>query len=71
VITTSIISLNFFLGIFSESVSVNVFAHELGHSLGAKHDDRNMDCNPTGEQSFLMTGNSKVKLFNGRHLVLN
>ena len=44
----------------AESTSVNVFAHELGHSLGAKHDDLVSDCNPVGSDSYLMTGNSKV-----------
>ena len=47
-------------GILAESTSVNVFAHELGHSLGAKHDDLVSDCNPVGSDSYLMTGNSKV-----------
>ena len=47
-------------GIFAETTSMNVFAHELGHSLGAKHDDVASDCNPNGADHYLMTGNSKV-----------
>ena len=47
-------------GILSESVVNQVFAHEIGHSFGAKHDDSDDTCNPTGIEHYLMTGQSKV-----------
>ena len=48
-------------GILSESVVQNVFAHEIGHSFGAKHDDDELECNPSRITNFLMTGQSKVE----------
>ena len=47
-------------GILSESVVQKVFAHEIGHSFGAKHDDEEVECNPSRITNFLMTGQSKV-----------
>ena len=47
-------------GILSESVVQKVFAHEIGHSFGAKHDDEAVECNPSRITNFLMTGQSKV-----------
>ena len=47
-------------GILSESVVQKVFAHEIGHSFGAKHDDDEVICNPSRITNFLMTGQSKV-----------
>ena len=44
-----------------EDVILDVFVHELGHSLGAKHDDMNFDCNALGFDNYLMTGNAKVR----------
>ena len=37
----------------------DVFVHEVGHSLGAKHDDRNLECNSMGYDNYLMTGDAK------------
>ena len=48
-------------GILSESVVQKVFAHEIGHSFGAKHDDDEVICNPSRITNFLMTGQSKVQ----------
>ena len=42
-----------------EDVILDVFVHELGHSLGAKHDDRNLECNTLGYNNYLMTGDAK------------
>jgi len=44
---------------FIEDVFKDIFVHELGHSLGAKHDDRNPLCNTLGIDNYLMTGNAK------------
>jgi hypothetical protein len=51
-------------GILSESVIKQVFAHELGHSFGAKHDDLDTTCNPSGKNDYIMTGRAKVIAFN-------
>ena len=50
-------------GILSETVLNQVFAHEIGHSLGAKHDDSDSACNPSRKDNYLMTGQSKVIVF--------
>ena len=47
-------------GILSESVASQVFAHEVGHSFGARHDDIDKSCNPLGKDNYLMTGKAKV-----------
>ena len=50
--------------ILSESVIKQVFAHELGHSFGAKHDDLDSTCNPAGRNDYIMTGRAKVATYN-------
>ena len=47
-------------GILSESVASQVFAHEVGHSFGAKHDDLDEACNPLRKDNFIMTGSARV-----------
>ena len=49
-------------GVLSESVASQVFAHEVGHSFGARHDDIDKSCNPLGKDNYLMTGKAKVFL---------
>ena len=47
-------------GVLSESVASQVFAHEVGHSFGARHDDIDKSCNPLGKDNYIMTGKAKV-----------
>ena len=49
-------------GVLSESVASQVFAHEVGHSFGARHDDIDKSCNPLGKDNYIMTGKAKVLL---------
>ena len=43
---------------------MHIFIHELGHSLGAKHDDEAEECVNMTDEDFLMTGDAKVILLN-------
>ena len=47
-------------GVLSESVASQVFAHEVGHSFGARHDDSDVTCNPSRIDNYIMTGMAKV-----------
>ena len=47
-------------GVLSESVASQVFAHEVGHSFGARHDDSDGTCNPSRIDNYIMTGKAKV-----------
>ena len=60
-------------GFFSEETAENIFVHELGHSLGSKHDDdeavREEDarddmgnCEMFEGNVFLMTSDAKVRI---------
>ena len=51
-------------GVLSEKSAVHIFIHELGHSLGAKHDDESEECVNMTDEDFLMTGDAKVILLN-------
>lgn len=56
---TGAVNLHLVRGVLSEPSAINVFVHELGHSLGARHDDQPAECNPSGANEFLMTGDAK------------
>ena len=47
-------------GLLSEKSAVHIFIHELGHSLGAKHDNESIECTNLTDETFLMTGDAKV-----------
>ena len=47
-------------GLLSEKSAVHIFIHELGHSLGAKHDNESTECTNLTDETFLMTGDAKV-----------
>ena len=60
-------------GVFSAETAANIFIHELGHSLGAKHDGagahRDGNCQVLGNNArekegghYLMTSESKVSI---------
>lgn len=53
---------------FHEGGAINVFVHEIGHSLGAKHDDEiDRDCSKFGRKDdlhFLMTSDVLVRVNN-------
>ena len=49
-----------FQGLLSEKSAVHIFIHELGHSLGAKHDNESIECTNLTDETFLMTGDAKV-----------
>ena len=57
-------------GILSEYVINQVFAHELGHSFGAKHDDLDITCNPSRKNDYIMTGQAKVLTYTSLILIM-
>ena len=59
---TGVVNLHLIRGVLSEKSAVHIFIHELGHSLGARHDNETEDCINKTDDVFLMTGDAKVKI---------
>ena len=60
---TGVVNFHLIRGVLSEKSAMNIFIHELGHSLGARHDDESEECINKTDDVFLMTGDAKVILF--------
>ena len=58
---TGAVNLHLIRGVLSEKSATNIFIHELGHSLGARHDNESEECINLTDEVFLMTGDAKVK----------
>lgn len=56
---TGVVNLHLVQGLLSEKSAVHIFIHELGHSLGAKHDNESTECTNLTDETFLMTGDAK------------
>ena len=59
---TGVVNLHLVRGLLSEKSAIHIFIHELGHSLGARHDNESSDCTNPTDKTFLMTGDAKVSL---------
>ena len=59
---TGVVNFHLIRGVLSEKSAMHIFIHELGHSLGAKHDDESEECVNMTDEDFLMTGDAKVIL---------
>lgn len=57
---TGVVNLHLIRGVLSEKSATHIFIHELGHSLGARHDDESEECINLTDEIFLMTGEAKV-----------
>ena len=57
---TGVVNLHLIRDVLSEKSAVHIFIHELGHSLGARHDNETEDCINKTDDVFLMTGDAKV-----------
>jgi hypothetical protein len=60
---TGVVNLHLIRGVLSEQSAVHIFKHELGHSLGARHDDESEECAKKTDEVFLMTGEAKVYIY--------
>lgn len=59
---TGVVNLHLIRGVLSEKSAVHIFIHELGHSLGARHDNESAECINLTDETFLMTGDAKVRV---------
>lgn len=57
---TGVVNLHLIRGVLSEKSATHIFVHELGHSLGARHDNESVECVNLTDEIFLMTGDAKV-----------
>lgn len=60
---TGAVNLHLIRGVLSEKSATHIFIHELGHSLGARHDNESEECINLTDEVFLMTGDAKVNMF--------
>ena len=61
---TGAVNLHLIRGVLSEKSAIHIFIHELGHSLGARHDNESEECINLTDEVFLMTGDAKVNMSN-------